>query len=100
MSMDRVAVERVGGRVVDRHGVPVVEHLGVALFGLQFETDAAVPRYPHAAGGARDQRAGGELAGRAATATASGEAGAFEQVIGQLDVCADALDRLPGRAGE
>ncbi len=33
----RVAVEGVGGGVVDRDAVAVVEHLGVALFGLQLE---------------------------------------------------------------
>src|SRR5207302_9506743 len=64
-----VAVDRVGGGVVQRDGVPVVVELTVALFGLQLESHATVVGDPQAAGGAREQWAGGELTRSVAAAT-------------------------------
>ena len=93
----RVAVERVGGGVVQRQRVPVVEDLGVALLGLQLQAHVAVLGDPQPAGGAGDQRAGGQSR---PSVPAGREAGAFEQVVGERDARADALDLFPAGPAE
>ena len=86
----RIAVERVRRGVIQRERVPVVEDLGVTLFGLQLQPDTAVLGDPQPAGCAGDQRVRGELAGRAAPVA---QAGAFKEMVGELDVRADAFGR-------
>ncbi len=100
---DRVAVERVRGRVVHRDGVSVVVDLCVALFGLQLEAQVPVLGDPQPPGPTVEQGAGGQLTGAAGIA-AGCEIGAFEQVVAQLDARRDSLhgrgdERLMDRVG-
>jgi hypothetical protein len=77
--------------------VPVVEDLGVALLGLQLEARLPVLCDPKSPGAAAEQWA----RGRRSAVFAAGEAGAFEQVVGELDAGADAFElrRLRGDEG-
>ena len=75
--------------------------LRVALAGLQLQPDTSVLGDPQPSRRARDQGARGESAATTATcAAAACEAGAFEQVVGELDVGAEAFDVRPLGAGE
>ena len=82
----RDLVGRVRAGVVDRDGLAVADDLGVAAIGLQLEAHAAVGGGPQAARRAGQQRR-----------AAAGQAGAVDQMVGELDVGRDAVDR--GRDG-
>src|SRR6202000_2476074 len=84
------------GGVVDRDGVTVVDQLGIALFGLKLQADAAVTADPPPSRAPGHQWVGGDAPTWATRG--AGQFGAFNEMVGQRDRSAEAFVGAVARA--